>query len=170
MPGVGRGMMRRTPGPALVQVIAIMWGGLWVQRSAVRTRRRDADVHGHHGVIIRLRHVTPSRSARDRRSSSRITTKMPTLSQIPFVVSLSNHGRYRRRPPTSFDRFRDHYKDANAFPDTVRGEPVEPWTVPAPAAHILRQVQGERPSYRQGRQRECCRRSSASAASKHGLR
>ena len=81
-------------------------GGMWVQRSAVRTRRRDADVHGHHGVIIRLRHVTPSRSARDRRSSSRITTKMPTLSQIPFVVSLSNHGRYRHRPPTSFDRFR----------------------------------------------------------------
>ena len=26
--------------------IAIMWGGMWVQRSAVRTRRRDAGVHG----------------------------------------------------------------------------------------------------------------------------
>ena len=89
-------------------------------------------------------------------------------SRIPFVVSLSNHGRYRPRPPTSFDSFRDHDKDANAFPDTVRGEPVEPWTVSASAAHILRQVQGERPSYRQGRQRECCRRSSESTASKPG--
>lgn len=36
------------------------------------------------------------------------------------------------RPPK---QFKDHYKDANAFPDTVRGEPVEPWTVSASAVH-----------------------------------
>lgn len=61
MPGVGRGMMRRTPGSALVQIIAIMGGGVWVQQILVRTRRRDAGVHGQHGVIVRLRFVTPSR-------------------------------------------------------------------------------------------------------------
>jgi len=68
-------------------------------------------------------------------TGSGITTRTRTPSQIPFVVSLSNHRRYRRRPPTSLDRFRDHDKDANAFPNTVRGEPVEPWTVSVSVAH-----------------------------------
>jgi hypothetical protein len=44
--------------------IAIIWGGMWVQRSAVRTRRRDAGVHGLNRIIVRLRHATLPRTAR----------------------------------------------------------------------------------------------------------
>jgi hypothetical protein len=44
--------------------IAIMWGGMWVQRSAVRMRRRDAGVHGQHRATVRLRHATLPRTAR----------------------------------------------------------------------------------------------------------
>ena len=113
--------------------IAIMWGGIWVQRSAVRTRRRDADVHGHHGVIVRLRHVTPSRSARDRRSSSRITTR-------PFVLSLSKDGRPTPIPSMVRQAHHERYPGKRSHP----------------------------PPYRQGRQRERCHRSSASAAPKPG--